>query len=703
MASRLNIKIITMQNFRSFRGKTSIDVADLGPVLVLGTNGSGKTTAFAESIIWCLFGRTTRHERPGDRIINFYEKKDCFVQIETTDGWRIRRSRKFKGHDDLIIFNKDIECSRSTNENAQRFLNKKFNLDFDIFTSSICFGQDCKTFLDQSQQKRKAILENILAIDKLNVWSKIAKEKSKDICSECNVLSLRLKDIENFNDKLILQIEKNKLSRDDYEKNQVNQISIMDGNISKLKVALSSIVAPDIDEIVRKWSTINQINAKLVDLKLVLSDYNKKEHVDRTNIKIYKQKLEDYQAKLDKISTIPIDKIIEDHKIADKEQMDVDNAKELLTKIVLNYEKIANEINVRNDIIKSWNKLDNKVCTTCQQYVPHTHVDSKMSPHQEEIDKLKAELVRLQIARSQLEFKLNHTKIDRPSISIADIKNLVIEKDEIKIEVIEISEVISELESELFKTLNKSNALKEQIVAADRLIEVHQPNMSVDRAKLLLHEVKTISDKIYDIEQQKKDKIESQNPYSCILQDLVSELGSFKKEHKDILEKLTNLDVLSRHYTYIDKAYGDRNKVKKLVLSKLIPYLNDRMHFYENLFGFDFGLKFDDSLSIETKRWDYSDYSGGERKRISIALMFAMYDLTMMMYGPQCNVLLMDEIDGGLDDDGVNAFVQAILEFQSIGNDRPNTVFVISHKSAMLNNFPSEITIKNINGDSILE
>lgn len=185
MANRLRIKKIEWANFLSYGDYvTSIDLDAGGPILIVGqnrtgqdkSNGAGKST-ISTAICWCLFGRVPRKAAPGDKVINWFTKGECWVKITTTDGWTITRTRKVNGHDDLLLHKDGVDVTLSTNINAQKFLKKTFNLDYDIFVSSVFCGQFQKSFLGMSDQSRKATLERLLGLNKLNILGDVAKEK----------------------------------------------------------------------------------------------------------------------------------------------------------------------------------------------------------------------------------------------------------------------------------------------------------------------------------------------------------------------------------------------------------------------------------------------------------------------------------------------------------------------------------------------
>ena len=147
---------------------------------------------------------------------------------------------------------------------------------------------------------------------------------------------------------------------------------------------------------------------------------------------------------------------------------------------------------------------------------------------------------------------------------------------------------------------------------------------------------------------------------------------------------------MSLHYKYVHKAYNDRTKIKSYVFQEHIPFINDRIKHYLEVFGLDVKIELTPSLGITSNLWGYEFESGGERKRTDVAFMLAMFDFHEQMYGRQCNVLVLDEVDGRLDDDGIDSLINIVKDDLS---SRVESVLIISHRDMMWDIFPNEIKV----------
>lgn len=291
-------------------------------------------------------------------------------------------------------------------------------------------------------------------------------------------------------------------------------------------------------------------------------------------------------------------------------------------------------INSLKSRVKSWEAKGGKVCVTCEQEVQSAHTRAKIDPLTSEIEKLGAEVVFLQAERAKVDAAVNTAKQTvaekKPGQSIGD-----------------------------------ANGVHTQWRRHDDQIK----RLKASAAKV-------------DVEN---------NPHEKSLSDaqalLVAARGEIVKAEKEV-ERDT---FLCYHYWYIHKAYNDRTKIKSYVFQDHIPFINGRLRHYLDVFGLDVQVELTPSLGIQSNLWGYDFESGGERKRTDVAFMLAMFDFHEQMYGRQCNIMILDEVDGRLDDDGIDALINVIK------NDlapKVEAILIISHRQNMFDMFPKQICVE---------
>lgn len=343
--------------------------------------------------------------------------------------------------------------------------------------------------------------------------------------------------------------------------------------------------------------------------------------------------IEQEQAKLSTFVLPDIDKLSKSWEIINK-------AEQKLKSLIADKNAVISELSDKQGTkisvdrnISAWQAKRGKVCSTCAQKVNDGHVDSKI--------------------------------------------------DIIKGESIGLSEAIEELTA-------KRDKIASDIVKAQELISSRKPKMVLQEARAIHNSYNSTNDRINALKVD-ADKIlgETNNYDSMIIeyQDKISKLRS-KIENMDKL--IQRDDFLAKHLLYVHKAYNDRTKIKSYVFQDHIPFINNRLNHYLEVFGLDVKIELTNSLSINSNMWGYDFESGGERKRTDVAFMLAMFDFHENMYGRQSNVLVLDEVDGRMDDDGIEALINIIKNDLA---SKVETILVISHRDMMFDTFSKEIKV----------
>lgn len=304
-------------------------------------------------------------------------------------------------------------------------------------------------------------------------------------------------------------------------------------------------------------------------------------------------------------------------------------------KIVLNSESTETKstIDSLKSKINSWKLKSGKMCASCEQSVAADHISAKIDPYE---------------------------------------KNL--------------NEALLEYEQQLLKLSKLNQTIKD----AEQLLESRMPSMSLIEAKSVIDRYNIIKK---NIERLKStiEKIESEaNPHSDTISEIEQKITDTKTDIGKLQEEYQRSELLNRHYHYVYKAYNDRTKIKSFIFRDHIPFINQRLKHYLDIFELDIKIELTEGLGITSNMWGYDFESGGERKRTDVAFMLAMFDFHEQMYGRQCNILVLDEVDGRLDDDGIDALIKIITTDLA---HRVETILIISHRNMMFDTFPMELKV----------
>jgi DNA repair exonuclease SbcCD ATPase subunit len=284
--------------------------------------------------------------------------------------------------------------------------------------------------------------------------------------------------------------------------------------------------------------------------------------------------------------------------------------------------------------IKQWEDLAGTICLECEQPIGDEHTKSKVEPLKDDILGINLELGKLEASYARLE---------------------------------------------------------QTIVNTQHIVSQKMPPMAVDEAEGLHRRHDRMADEIERLKLQADLVASEDDPHEDSMQEAKQNLEEAEARLKKLREGIEQKVFRSRHYYYIQKAYGDRGKIKSFVFREHIPFINSRIRHYLEVFDLDVAIELTSSLGVSSNLWGYEFESGGERKRTDVAFMLAMFDFHEQMYGRQCNLLVLDEVDGRLDDDGIDALINIIKNDLSA---RAESVLVISHRNMMFDTFPNEIKVE---------
>ena len=144
---------------------TEVDICKSPTTLVVGTNGSGKST-FIDALSFALFGKPFRKVKVA-QLINSINLKDALVEVEFSIGsseYKIRRGMKptiFEIYQNNVLVNQDAAA-----KDYQEFLEKQIlKLNYKSFTQIVVLGSSSFVpFMQLPAPHRREIIEDLLDI-----------------------------------------------------------------------------------------------------------------------------------------------------------------------------------------------------------------------------------------------------------------------------------------------------------------------------------------------------------------------------------------------------------------------------------------------------------------------------------------------------------------------------------------------------------
>jgi DNA repair exonuclease SbcCD ATPase subunit len=234
---------------------------------------------------------------------------------------------------------------------------------------------------------------------------------------------------------------------------------------------------------------------------------------------------------------------------------------------------------------------------------------------------------------------------------------------------------INEIESGINDLTIKKNKVK---IVVDKLDKIK------DRMDSLKHFIMTNEMNITDEER----KVSRYKKEINVLQDNktthIDKTDSLKKEKKKIEKNINQLEKNLKYYKVLLKLLAD-DGIKRYIIQKYLNVFNSYVNKYLELLNTNYRIKFNDEFeeSIIANGYEtlqYGNFSGGERQRLDLAILFAFVELARNRNSVNCNVIFLDEIaDSALDEEGVLGMFKILEHLKRDGY----TPYIISHRTGV--------------------
>jgi len=253
------------------------------------------------------------------------------------------------------------------------------------------------------------------------------------------------------------------------------------------------------------------------------------------------------------------------------------------------------------------------------------------------------------------------------------IEELTQNKNEISIFLEEIEKKQDEKESEINVINSKRQKIQEFI----------KQNSNIQtKITFLLDNIKD-----FQLEEENTKKESNQ-----LLENSVKELFNNLNEHKSQLLKFdSDLSVLE-----CVKFVVSEEGVKSYIVRKILKVLNSRLAYYLEQLQANclctFNEFFDENITDEKGEVrSYFNFSGGERKRIDLASLFAFLDIRRMQGDVHFSTIFYDELlDSSLDDKGVELVLKVLRERMEKYKEN---CYIITHRGTTVLDKTDSITM----------
>jgi len=188
--------------------------------------------------------------------------------------------------------------------------------------------------------------------------------------------------------------------------------------------------------------------------------------------------------------------------------------------------------------------------------------------------------------------------------------------------------------------------------------------------------IDNVKDSINDLKKQFKKK---QNDTSDFLVDIKNKAEKQQEEtSQDIIKHENALKILD-----CVKYVLSEDGVKTFLIKKVLNVLNTKLNYYLSKMHAPIRCEFDeffDEKITDDKKHEksYFNFSGGERKRIDLACLFAFMDMKRLQGETVFSTSFYDElIDSSLDDKGVELVIDILIDRNKQFNEG---CYIITHR-----------------------
>lgn len=221
---------VRFKNFGSFGNNITEIVLDKNSTtLICGSNGSGKSFAFLDSITFALFGKPFRKINI-PTLVNSVNEKGCLVEIDFSRGsdkFMIRRGinpRVFE-----IYRNGELIDQDAKSLDYQELLeNQILKMNYKTFTQVVILGSSSFVpFMQLSAADRRSVIENILDINIFSTMNIVLRGKILSLKEMIKELSMKIeieKNKINVQKSYIATLEKKNTEDDDVKNQRITEL-----------------------------------------------------------------------------------------------------------------------------------------------------------------------------------------------------------------------------------------------------------------------------------------------------------------------------------------------------------------------------------------------------------------------------------------------------------------------------------------------
>ena len=272
-----------------------------------------------------------------------------------------------------------------------------------------------------------------------------------------------------------------------------------------------------------------------------------------------------------------------------------------------------------------------------------------------------------------------------------EITKLLAAVDELSLKQVKWTESKQVIEERITKCQDAINEYNEKIRFADS--KNNEKNSITSRVAQLKEWNTTIQADLNHV------SVDDEN-FTVLINNVCNNIIELQKQVSVEAERLEILEIV--------KFLLSEEGIKKFIVKKILKLLNSRLaHYLKKLNApcvCSFNDVFDETIiNDKGKECSYEAFSGGERKRIDLAMLFTFQDLRRLQSDTTINISVYDElIDSALSSEGVECVLNLLKDRSQKYNE---AMFIITHRkeNAVLMNDANLIFLEKKDGLTTLK
>ncbi|KAH7230918.1 P-loop containing nucleoside triphosphate hydrolase protein [Fusarium tricinctum] len=193
---------LTITNFLSVQNTITIDFRyDLarGLTFLVGENGSGKSMLI-EAMVWCQFGQCVRSGMAVDDVVNDIISKNCCVTLKFANGYAISRHRKHKENGNRVIVllhgEAQLQYNHPDKGTTQEAIVELLGINYETYIKTVVLSHEsAASFLSSKAAEKRKLTEAALGMSILDTYGKVSRLLLKDVDENANAVEKNMQDV----------------------------------------------------------------------------------------------------------------------------------------------------------------------------------------------------------------------------------------------------------------------------------------------------------------------------------------------------------------------------------------------------------------------------------------------------------------------------------------------------------------------------